>query len=125
VIVSMLLLSPLSWIYYFPLLLIPYLVLVSEKNDWLHLIAFSLLFLSMKIPLLVLASGIKTASQIFWTGGVGFYVLLGLLILLAKPYSEYRQFAPRLWGVVYALIFLQPIMVLTIVFFSLTFGHRL
>lgn len=125
VIVSMLLLSPLSWIYYFPLLLIPYLVLVSEKNDWVHLGAFLLLFASMKLPLLVLASGIKTTSQIFWTGGVGFYILLGMLLLLAKSYPECQRFRPRMWWAVYTLLFLQPIVVLVINFLSLTFGHRI
>ncbi|MDX2163909.1 MAG: glycosyltransferase family 87 protein [Gammaproteobacteria bacterium] len=121
VIVSMLLLSPLSWIYYFSLLLIPYLVIVSENNDWVHLAACILLLLSMKMPLLILASGIKSPIQIFWAGGLGFYILLGLLALLAKPYQEYARFTPRLWGVIYTLIFIAPIVVLAITFTSLTF----
>jgi len=125
VLVSMLLLSPLGWIYYFPLLLIPYLLMVSEKNDWVHLAACILLLFSVKIPHLLLPSAIQTMPQIFWDGGVGFYVLLGMLVLLAKPYPEYRRFSPGLWGVIYALIFLPSIAVMVINFFSLTFGHRL
>ncbi len=122
VIVSMLLLSPLSWIYYFSLLFIPYLVLVSENNDWIHLIACILLLFSMKMPLLILASGIKTPLQVFWAGGLGFYILVGLFALLAKPYPEYYRFTPRLWGIVYTLIFIVPISVLTITFASFVLG---
>ena len=75
----------------------------------------------MKMPLLILASGIKSPVQIFWAGGLGFYILLGLLALLAKPYPVYERFTPKLWGVIYTLIFIAPIIVLLITFMSLTF----
>jgi hypothetical protein len=124
VIVSMLLLSPLGWIYYFPLLFIPYLVIVSEENDSVHLVVCGLLLLSTRMPHLVYSALIQTPLQIFWAGGVGFYVLLGLFVLLSQTYPKKRWLSPRWWGWIYVGIFAPALSLLLLSFVGFTFLHH-
>ena len=83
-IIGMLLLSPLGWLYYFNLLAIPYLVIINNyKNDSIHLICAGLLCLSTLSGDLIKTYNIKNFTQILYNGGIGFYILLILLGLLA------------------------------------------
>jgi hypothetical protein len=120
VMTSMLLLSPLGWLYYFPLLIIPYLVLISEENDNVHLALCFLLLLSTLMGHLVKA---ESLSQIFLAGGLGFYVLLGLVVLLVNDFSsceKNKKIAEKYWIIIYGLIFLPSLISLGIAYRGLS-----
>ncbi|HEV2613974.1 MAG TPA: glycosyltransferase family 87 protein [Gammaproteobacteria bacterium] len=128
VIISMLLLSPLGWVYYFPLLLIPYLVLVEEGNMGTHLAACFLLWLSTLTGNFLRPAQIKTLTQIFVAGGVGFYVLLGLLGLLSLvafgvKRSEQDTISESLWYVIYIVIFIPSLISLGAIFRGIMACH--
>jgi hypothetical protein len=131
VMVSMLLLSPLGWIYYFPLLLIPYLVLVSESNELVHLGVCFLLLLSTLTGNYEVPTHMKTASQIFLSGGFGFYILLSLLVLLSwrtpaqkeistQPQPQSQAITENLWILIYSLIFIPSLISLVDIFRNMT-----
>ncbi|MDX2163908.1 MAG: glycosyltransferase family 87 protein [Gammaproteobacteria bacterium] len=129
VIVSMLLLSPLGWVYYFPLLLIPYLVLVEEGNELVHLGLCVLLFLSTLTGRLLRTTQIKTHVQIFVFGGMGFYVLLSVLALLSiVGYGVWHSrvknnaISENLWMVIYTIIFIPSVISLGAIFRDVYFN---
>ncbi|HEV2613973.1 MAG TPA: glycosyltransferase family 87 protein [Gammaproteobacteria bacterium] len=128
VIVSMLLLSPLGWVYYFPLLLIPYVVLVEEGNTWTHLAACFLLLMSTQTSGILVPNQINTMKQIFMWGGLGFYVLLGLLGLLCLVSygvrrSEKYAISENLWCVIYIVIFVPSLISLGAIFRGIMACH--
>jgi len=123
VIVSMLLLSPLGWIYYFPLLLIPYLVLVEDSNELVHLGLCVLLFLSTLTGRLLRTPQIKTHIQIFVFGGMGFYVLLSVLALISivgygcwDSRVKKNAISENLWVLIYIIIFIPSVISLGAIF---------
>lgn len=89
IIVGMLLLSPLGWIYYFPLLSIPILILWQFSNKGIYPIGLPLflmtcIFLS-NIPISLIPSGlitIKNVSHVFLGASLYFLALMGLMGLL-------------------------------------------
>lgn len=113
VIVAMLLLSPLGWLYYFPLLLIPYVILISEGNDKVHGAACFLLVLSTQIGPQII---VKKTSQLFLTGGVGLYILLGLVFLLSQFSPKDKKLSEQCWWVIYALVFVPSFLSLITVY---------
>jgi alpha-1,2-mannosyltransferase len=126
VLVSMLLLSPLGWTYYFPLLIIPYLVLVRDGNWGVHLGCCFLLFISTLTGNLLRTPMVKTKMQVLLLGGTGFYALLGLLLLLSlvgygvgKSRSQENQesgISESLWIVIYSIIFIPSLISLGAIF---------
>jgi len=91
--ITMLLLSPLGWIYYFGLLIIPYLVLVQQSRETRYhnimpIILCIILFFSSLSGNFISTTGIKTTEEIFVSGGVGFYTLIALLILYITIIKE-------------------------------------
>ncbi|HEV2613976.1 MAG TPA: glycosyltransferase family 87 protein [Gammaproteobacteria bacterium] len=115
VIVSMLLLSPLGWVYYFPLLLIPYLVIVREGNTWTHLAACFVCFASMQTGDFLRPMQMKTMAQLFVLAGMGFYVLLAVLALLIIVYagvkkSEKYTLSENHWLLIYAVVFIPAVL---------------
>jgi hypothetical protein len=121
-IIAMLLLSPLGWIYYFGLLIIPYLVLIHRSQNYaMHLIGCILLFLSSLSGDLLKTWEIKTPLQIFFLGGVGFYsliALLGLYIFMMR--SKFKKSDTGIiteihWFVIYSIALIPSF----ISFFSL------
>lgn len=130
VIVAMLLLSPLGWVYYFPLLLIPYLVLISKGNDLVHLGACFLLLLSTLTGDYVRAVNMKTLTQVLLTGGFGFYVLvilLGLLCVIGagkwRSQPQQQKIPGNLWILIYSLIFIPSAESLSALFKVLLSWH--
>lgn len=97
--VAMLLISPLGWFYYFPILLIVYSVIVIYTPTTRYLLP--VIFLSLiaimlsNIPsLLLVPKDIKTISIGLIQGGIYFYALLLLIIvsfLLAKERLSYNK----------------------------------
>ncbi len=129
VIISMLLLSPLGWIYYFPLLVIPYLILVAKGNDLIHLGLCVLLFLSTLTGRLLRTTQIKTHLQIFVFGGVGFYVLLGVLALISivgyglwHSRVKNQAISENLWIIIYSIIFIPSLISLGAIFRDVYLG---
>jgi hypothetical protein len=122
----MLLLSPLGWTYYFPLLIIPYLVLVRDGNWGVHLGCCFLLFISTLTGNLLRTPMVKTKMQVLLLGGTGFYALLGLLLLLSlvgygvgKSRSQENQesgISESLWIVIYSIIFIPSLISLGAIF---------
>ncbi|HEV2613975.1 MAG TPA: glycosyltransferase family 87 protein [Gammaproteobacteria bacterium] len=117
VIVAMLLLSPLGWIYYFPVLLIPYLILVGEGNMGTHLAACLLLLLSTQMWGLLIPLQIKTMKELLIMGGMGFVVLLGLLGLLSVVakgvrHDENLTVSENSWILIYSVIFIPSLLYL-------------
>jgi hypothetical protein len=89
ILVAMLLLSPLGWMYYFPFLSIPFLILWDFSKKGIYPISLSLaiatLLLLSNIPVtLTPTNEIKThnALSVFYSASLYFFVLLGLLALL-------------------------------------------
>jgi len=123
VLVSMLLLSPLGWTYYFPILIIPYLVLIAE-GDWkIHLGCCFLLFISTLTGNLLRTPMIKTKLQVLLLGGAGFYVLLGLLGLLilvgagrCRAKVQQAGISESLWTLIYFIIFIPSLISLGAIF---------
>jgi hypothetical protein len=91
ILVSMLLLSPLGWMYYFPLLSIPFLILwnLSEKGVYPIPLSLSLatLLLLSNIPVtLIPTDEIQTHNvlTVFLSSGLYFAALMGLMALLFR-----------------------------------------
>lgn len=89
IIVGLLLLSPLGWIYYFPLLCIPLLILWQFANKGIYPIALPLLLMACiflsNIPISLFSSDLiqtKNALRIFLGSSFYFLVLIGLSSLL-------------------------------------------
>lgn len=129
VMVAMLLLSPLGWVYYFPLLLIPYFVMISEGNGLVHLGLCVLLFCSTLTGRLLRTPQIKTPVQVWVFGGMGFYVLLGVLLLVSVVgYRRWHACDKRhtipdaLWYVIYPIIFIPSLISLGAIFRDLSNG---
>ena len=123
VLVSMLLLSPLGWTYYFPVLIIAYLVLIAE-GDWkIHLGCCFLLFISTLTGNLQRTPMIKTKLQVLLLGGAGFYALLGLLGLLilvgagrCRAKIQEVGISESLWELIYFIIFIPSLISLGAIF---------
>ena len=122
--ISMLLLSPLGWVYYFPLLIIAYKVLLLESHDFyygvlLHVLGCMALCLSMLSGDYLIAPLIQTPQQVLVHSSLGFYgliLLLGLFSYIAiqktKPnvnIIKSEVIAENLWLLIYGLIFLPAI----------------
>jgi hypothetical protein len=89
IIVGLLLLSPLGWIYYFPLLSIPLLILWQFANKGIYPIALPLLLMACiflsNIPISLFSSDLikeKNVLRIFLGSSFYFLVLIGLTSLL-------------------------------------------
>lgn len=92
-IISMLLLSPLGWIYYFPFLLIPYLYIVSlskklKFGTQLHIVMCFIYMLSSSIGGLLRTPEVKTNENILVSGGLGFYCLLLTLAVFVYSHKQ-------------------------------------
>lgn len=89
IIVGMLLLSPLGWLYYFPFLFIPLLILWQYANKGLYPIALPLLLMTFlflsNIPISLYASHriqAQNVLRVFFGSSLYFLVLIGLTSLL-------------------------------------------
>lgn len=89
IITAMLLLSPLGWLYYFPLLSIPFLILWQWSKTGIYPIALPIILMICiffsNIPISLLDSDqIHTSNvlQVFWGSSLYFLVLMGLTSLL-------------------------------------------
>lgn len=109
IITSMLLLSPLGWIYYFPFLCIPILILWQFSNKGIYPIVLPLflmacIFLS-NIPISLFSSNLiqaKNILRVFFGSSLYFLVLIGLTSLLfwlryrlVVNFSHYFERIPR------------------------------
>ncbi len=97
--IAMLLLSPLGWIYYFGLLLIPYFVLIEQSNETRYhnivpIILCIILFFSSLSGNFISTSGIKTTEEVLVNGGTGFYTLIALFILSIVLIKEKLSLSP-------------------------------
>jgi hypothetical protein len=96
--VAMLLLSPLGWLYYFPFLSIPWLILWNFSKKGIYPIALPLLLatflLLCNVPIpLIPTNEIKANNVVAVFLGAGLYFsvlvgLIGLLFLLRRPLTE-------------------------------------
>lgn len=89
IIVGMLLLSPLGWLYYFPFLFIPLLVLWQFANKGLYPIALPILLMTSlflsNIPISLYSSNLiqtQNVLRVFFSSSLYFSVLIGLTSLL-------------------------------------------
>lgn len=128
ILIAMLLLSPLGWMYYFPFLSIPFLVLwhFSKKGFYpiaLPLLLAALLLLS-NIPItLIPTNEIKAnnALSVFLGSMLYFAVLIGSMSLLfvmrrllkKQPAPNFERIPPSLLLLVYIVVFLPSILGIT------------
>jgi hypothetical protein len=124
--IAMLLLSPLGWLYYFPILVIPYLVLVQQsgylqKGYVIHLLACVALFISTLTGNLLVTIDVKTPRQIILNSGFPIYSLLLLLGLFIYLYRNQRNpalfsivenpvISENFWLLIYAVMFAPSLM---------------
>jgi alpha-1,2-mannosyltransferase len=124
--IAMLLLSPLGWLYYFPILVIPYLILARhsasyQKGYVIHLLACVALFISTLTGNLLVTIDVKTPRQIILNSGFPIYsllLLLGLFIYLYRdqlrptvlPTQENPIISENFWLLIYAVMFAPSLM---------------
>jgi hypothetical protein len=114
--ISMLLLSPLGWNYYFNLLIIPYLILIHEsKDDRIHLLCCVLLFINSLAGDLIKTFNIKNAAHILINGGLSFYAIIIFLLLFfrlayQKMSAHHQSISPLLWSAVYFAAFIPSLL---------------
>jgi hypothetical protein len=124
--ISMLLLSPLGWMYYFGILLIPFLVLIDHSAHSRHQVMIAVnvcifLLLSTLAGDFLVTSSIQTKTQIFFNGGVSFYALIGLLMLYVIIIKEKLNSGPislpsnspigkKQWIIFYLFAFIPSLM---------------
>jgi len=117
--VAMLLISPLAWIYYFLLLLIPSAVIFYWnryvfQQEWINLFLAAALFLSSVPPLLLKPHKITNGYDIFLWSGCYFYALCILVTILLKlkqlfnrgVLSRSRNMTPPLLAILFTAAFL-------------------
>jgi len=121
VILSMLLLSPLGWTYYFNIFIIPYLLLIKEsRDDKIHLTCCFLLFINSFSGSLLKTYEIKNTAQILYNGGIGFYVMVIMLILTIRLSYQRISLVPNqnspqkfisipLWWFIYGIAFVPSV----------------
>lgn len=124
ILIAMLLLSPLGWIYYFPFLSIPFLLLWNFSKKGFYPLAFPLLLATLlllsNIPITLIPTNQIKANNVlpvFLGSMLYFTVLLGLMSLLfvarqglkkqASPVFE--RIPPSLLLLVYFIVFLPSI----------------
>lgn len=124
-IIAMLLLSPLGWIYYFGLLLIPYFVLFQQSHEtrYRNIVPLALcvvLCLSTLSGNFISTTDIKTTGEVLFNGGVGFYTLIAFLIVMIFLIKEKIRATPVIlpnkhvisemhWLVIYTAVFTPSI----------------
>lgn len=124
----MLLLAPLGWIYYFPLLFIPFIVLFRLSEQGYHSLLFRLsictiiILTSMPFPL-ILPRRMHGASTIFINSGIYFYALLLLCAVLffarhtlaKKTQPQLQDISKNLVGLLYTIAFLPSMIGLAVI----------
>lgn len=98
---SMLLLSPLGWMYYFPLLAVPVLIFIRCISQSPHRRIYGLLLiLSLMLSgvpsFLISSCAIKTLGDVLWRHSLPFYSLVGFFVLaVAVSYGGFQAEGSR------------------------------
>jgi hypothetical protein len=125
ILIAMLLLSPLGWMYYFPLLSIPFLVLWHLAKKGLYPIALPLLLATLlllsNIPISLIPTNAIQANNVLtvFLGSMLYFVVLivlaSLLIVIRnqlnkQSVSNFERIPPSLLLLVYIVVFLPSIL---------------
>lgn len=129
--IVMLLLSPLGWIYYFGLLLIPYLVLIQQSHETRYrnimpVILCIILFFSTLSGNFISTINIQTTEEILVNGGTGFYTLIAFLMVYMFLIKEKLRLTPIIlpnkhviseshWFIIYAVAFTPSLISLLLI----------